>query len=742
MTKQGNFTQRTPQAKKQSDQTSRQISKQASESANAPYDLVFTAMGPPLGTTQTTATITSTEGLQRATFTTPPQTVPGTNTTEPPPPPLRNKGPELGADNLTLEGGPRLTGASDFARLKLRSGGAKYLHRAPKGKGADIGMTVDLQYSVEFGKKVSGTQTGCCRTGTLHETMTAHQHSVIGWAVGKRWNGSAILPRRSLMGLKSCEWHPLNFYSKEEVCNNLSSLPGDNSARGVTSATEAPPPIAEKVLLKQQVTGNVQGDKSIDQSSCRTNSYLRRCQNFPRATTNALSEEQRSGERGLILEAEKLSKKVSQKFFAWTLSSLFPTLTADHRVGGALYIEINAAGHDIHAYHHCIHGIIGRPGISAIRAVAIHPDYPEQEVSIGGSLSDTGRAAVCALLQRNLDIFAWEPKHMTGVPRSITEHKLKIRQGYSPVRQKKRGQALERAKAILEEVHKLVEAGIMREVYYHDWLSNPLWFNRAMVAGGCAWTSLNLNNAGMFPRILDRTCRHQAVSRKKQKLSSNSFTEHDERSQSLNGKLGLFEQVLSKSADKVTPLGQNTQDVYGRRRLRWTTEVEKLSTRSSAYSSTSHDNRDSVQIPVYFVSKALKETEINYSEMEKLILALVFAAKRLRRYFQAHPIVVLTDQPIKQSEVKLQEPWILFTDGSSCVDGSGAGLILTNPEGMEFTYALRFEFTATNNEAEYEALIAGLRIAARWVSVGSNLEEPYPLGDGDIPVIEEQDLSG
>ena len=70
--------------------------------------------------------------------------------------------------------------------------------------------------------------------------------------------------------------------------------------------------------------------------------------------------------------------------------------------------------------------------------VAIHPDYPEQEVSIGGSLSDKGRAAVCALLQRNLDIFAWEPKHMTGVPRSITEHKLQIRQEYSPLRQKKR----------------------------------------------------------------------------------------------------------------------------------------------------------------------------------------------------------------------------------------------------------------------------------------------------------------
>ncbi|GJU66719.1 reverse transcriptase domain-containing protein [Tanacetum coccineum] len=94
-----------------------------------------------------------------------------------------------------------------------------------------------------------------------------------------------------------------------------------------------------------------------------------------------------------------------------------------------------------------------------------------------------------------------------------------------------------------------------------------------------------------------------------------------------------------------------------------------------------------------------------------------------------------TNAVLPQSEVKLQEPWILFTDGSSCVDGSGAGLILTNPEGMEFTYALRFEFTATNNEAEYEALIAGLRIAARMgvrnleANVDSRLVANHVLGE-------------
>ncbi|GAV64654.1 RVT_3 domain-containing protein, partial [Cephalotus follicularis] len=41
---------------------------------------------------------------------------------------------------------------------------------------------------------------------------------------------------------------------------------------------------------------------------------------------------------------------------------------------------------------------------------------------------------------------------------------------------------------------------------------------------------------------------------------------------------------------------------------------------------------------------------------------------------------------------------------------SGAGLVLTSPDGWTLEYALRFGFKATNNEAEWEALIAGLTI--------------------------------
>ncbi|GJV82340.1 hypothetical protein Tco_1522238 [Tanacetum coccineum] len=106
--------------------------------------------------------------------------------------------------------------------------------------------------------------------------------------------------------------------------------------------------------------------------------------------------------------------------------------------------------------------------------VAIHPEYPEQTVAIGSTLTEKGRKELCSLLKQNLDIFAWKPADMTGVPRSIVEHRLNIREECSPVRQKKRGQAPERNKAIQEEVEKLVDAGIMKEVHYHSWLSNPV----------------------------------------------------------------------------------------------------------------------------------------------------------------------------------------------------------------------------------------------------------------------------
>ncbi|GJU16813.1 hypothetical protein Tco_1144779 [Tanacetum coccineum] len=55
----------------------------------------------------------------------------------------------------------------------------------------------------------------------------------------------------------------------------------------------------------------------------------------------------------------------------------------------------------------------------------------------GSILTEGGRNKLCGLLQRNLDIFAWKPANMTGVPRHVAEHRLNVREGCSPVRQKR-----------------------------------------------------------------------------------------------------------------------------------------------------------------------------------------------------------------------------------------------------------------------------------------------------------------
>ncbi|XP_021733078.1 uncharacterized protein LOC110699873 [Chenopodium quinoa] len=166
---------------------------------------------------------------------------------------------------------------------------------------------------------------------------------------------------------------------------------------------------------------------------------------------------------------------------------------------------------------------------------------------------------------------------------------------------------------------------------------------------------------------------------------------------------------------------------------------------------------DEGQVPLYFVSHALRGAETRYTLIEKVVYALVMASRKLKPYFQAHPIKVLTSQPIKKvlesknhssrmtdwsnqladfgiefepwkaikaqaladfiaecahrpTPIDTSAPWALYVDGSSSKAGSGAGLVIISPEGEMFEYAVKFAFYTLNNEAEYEAVILGLNL--------------------------------
>nr|GEY07855.1 reverse transcriptase domain-containing protein [Tanacetum cinerariifolium] len=273
--------------------------------------------------------------------------------------------------------------------------------------------------------------------------------------------------------------------------------------------------------------------------------------------------------------------------------------------------------------------------------VALHLDFPDQEVVIGGSLSDKRRTELCSVLKKNLDIFAWQPSDMIGVPRYVTEHRLNIREGYLPVRQKKRGQAPERARAIQAEVQKLVDAEIMREVYYHDWLSNLVMVKKHDGSWQMCVDFTNLNKA-----CLQDCYPLPEIDWKVESLCGYPFKYF------LDAYKGYHQIQLAEADEEKTTFhtghGVMTRpDVAGR--------LQKWSIMLGEHNIT---YRPRTSVKGQILADFLIEIPGDVS--------------------QAAPVVVTQE-----------EPWTLFTDGSSCVDGSGTGLILTNPEGIAVQMGLK-----------------------------------------------------
>ena len=168
-----------------------------------------------------------------------------------------------------------------------------------------------------------------------------------------------------------------------------------------------------------------------------------------------------------------------------------------------------------------------------------------------------------------------------------------------------------------------------------------------------------------------------------------------------------------------------------------------------------------IQRPVYFISEVLSESKARYPQIQKIAYGVFMTSRKLLHYFQAHPITVVSSFPLSEvinnrdatgriakwamelmafdisytprtaiksqaladfvaEWTEVQEPpsavdrehWTLFFDGSLMLSGAGAGVVLTSPKGERIKYVLQIHFAASNNVAEYEALLHGLRLAS------------------------------
>ena len=101
-------------------------------------------------------------------------------------------------------------------------------------------------------------------------------------------------------------------------------------------------------------------------------------------------------------------------------------------------------------------------------------DNPEHLAYIGSKLVEDLRSLLTHFLRQNRDVFAWKQADMEGIDPAIITHRLNVNPSFKPVKQKRRSFAPERQKAINEEVGKLLQAGVIRELEYPEWLANVI----------------------------------------------------------------------------------------------------------------------------------------------------------------------------------------------------------------------------------------------------------------------------
>jgi hypothetical protein len=168
-----------------------------------------------------------------------------------------------------------------------------------------------------------------------------------------------------------------------------------------------------------------------------------------------------------------------------------------------------------------------------------------------------------------------------------------------------------------------------------------------------------------------------------------------------------------------------------------------------------------VQRPVYFVGEVLSESKARYQPVQKLLYAVLITSRKLRHYFQEYSISVVTDYPLSDilrnqdatgriskwavelgtrnidfkpriviksqalvdymaewrenqlpTPTERREHWVMYFDNSLKLEGAGAGVLLISPMSEQLKYVLQIFWKVSNNEAEYEALLHGLRLAS------------------------------
>ena len=157
--------------------------------------------------------------------------------------------------------------------------------------------------------------------------------------------------------------------------------------------------------------------------------------------------------------------------------------------------------------------------MEGLETISLDEEHADWITHIGTKANPSGQNGLILFLRDNLDIFAWSHEDMLGIDPNIMVHQLNVSPSFPLVRQRKRVFTQERDQAIVEEVHKLLDAGFIREVYYLERLANVVMVKKANGKWRMCVDFTDLNkacpkNSYPFPRVdflVDSMAGHQLL---------------------------------------------------------------------------------------------------------------------------------------------------------------------------------------------------------------------------------------
>ncbi|KAK9187630.1 hypothetical protein WN944_019028 [Citrus x changshan-huyou] len=153
-------------------------------------------------------------------------------------------------------------------------------------------------------------------------------------------------------------------------------------------------------------------------------------------------------------------------------------------------------------------------------SVSICATDPTKTVKVGSNLSEEQRERLITFLREHHDVFALSHSDMSGIPPSLSCHKLNVSPHNKPVKQKRRAFNQERYDAIEQEVDRLLAARFIRKAVYPDWVSNVVLVKKSNGKWRMCVDFTYLNQScpkDSFPlprvdQLVDATARHEMLS--------------------------------------------------------------------------------------------------------------------------------------------------------------------------------------------------------------------------------------